>query len=88
VDSADEASRFLQGHGVPEDSIRRRPCGSHRPAPEAGLQAPHPPRVRGRIEPKPETTFGNVKADVLDRFVPGFERGDFVDTIENSPWPE
>jgi hypothetical protein len=40
------------------------------------------------IEPKPETTFGNVKADVLDRFVPGFERGDFVDTIENSPWPE
>ena len=23
VDSADEARRFLQGHGVPEDSIRR-----------------------------------------------------------------
>ncbi|MEU5978317.1 HD domain-containing protein [Streptomyces sp. NPDC047315] len=40
------------------------------------------------ISPKPETTFGNVKADVLDHFVPGFERGDFVRTILDSPWPE
>jgi hypothetical protein len=40
------------------------------------------------IAPKPETTFGNVKADVLERFVPGFERGNFVDVIESSPWPE
>jgi hypothetical protein len=37
---------------------------------------------------KPETTFGNVNADVLERFVPGFERGNFVDIIENSDWPE
>lgn len=27
------------------------------------------------IAPKPETTFGNVKADVLERYVPGFQRG-------------
>ena len=40
------------------------------------------------IAPKPETTFGNVKADVLQRFVPGYERADFVDIIENSDWPE
>ncbi|MEU0574731.1 HD domain-containing protein [Dermacoccus nishinomiyaensis] len=40
------------------------------------------------IRSKPETTFGNVKADVLARYVPGFERGDFVDTILESPWPE
>ncbi|MEV6115267.1 HD domain-containing protein [Streptomyces sp. NPDC052109] len=40
------------------------------------------------IRPKPETTFGNVKADVLERFVPGFERGNFVDTILSSPWQE
>lgn len=40
------------------------------------------------IEPRPETTFGNVKADVLERFVPGFQRGNFVDVIEGSPWPE
>lgn len=40
------------------------------------------------IQPKPETTFGNVKADVLEHYVPGFERGDFVRTILDSPWPE
>ncbi|MEU5401562.1 HD domain-containing protein [Streptomyces sp. NPDC005963] len=40
------------------------------------------------IRPKPETTFGNVKADVLAHYEPGFERGDFVATILDSPWPE
>jgi hypothetical protein len=40
------------------------------------------------IAPKPETTFGNVKADVLERFVPGYQRANFVDIIENSDWPE
>ncbi|WP_425608645.1 HD domain-containing protein [Streptomyces albipurpureus] len=40
------------------------------------------------IRGKPETTFGNVKADVLAHYEPGFERGDFVTTILDSPWPE
>ncbi|MFF1695759.1 HD domain-containing protein [Streptomyces sp. NPDC058257] len=40
------------------------------------------------IAPKPETTFGNVKADVLEHFVPGYTRGDFVEVIRNSPWQE
>jgi hypothetical protein len=40
------------------------------------------------IAPRPETTFGTVNADVLDRFTPGFRRGNFVDIIENSDWPE
>jgi HD domain len=40
------------------------------------------------IAPKPETTFGNVKADVLERFVPGYQRDNFVDIIETSDWPE
>ena len=40
------------------------------------------------IAPKPETTFGNVKADVLERYVPGYQRGNFVDIILNSDWPE
>ncbi|GCD96487.1 HD domain-containing protein [Embleya hyalina] len=40
------------------------------------------------IEHRPQTTFGNVKADVLDRFVPGFERTNFVDVIEQSGWSE
>ncbi|MDX2703420.1 HD domain-containing protein [Streptomyces sp. PA03-6a] len=40
------------------------------------------------IAPRPGTAFGNVKADVLERFVPGFVRGNFVDTILQSPWAE
>lgn len=40
------------------------------------------------IKDRPDTTFGNVKADVLEHFVPGFVRGDFVETIKNSGWPE
>ena len=40
------------------------------------------------MAPRPDTTFGTVNADVLDRFTPGFQRGNFVDIIENSNWPE
>jgi hypothetical protein len=131
VDSADEARRFLQGHGVPEDSIRRvwtaialhttpgipefmEPevalvtagveydvlgIGYHdiSDALRAEITALHPrpdfkrsilQAFTNGIAPKPETTFGNVKADVLERFVPGYQRGNFVDIIENSDWPE
>src|ERR1700759_2991751 len=131
VDSADEARRFLQVHGVPEDSIRRvwtaialhttpgipefmEPevalvtagveydvlgIGYHdlSDADRAEITALHPrPRFKRRIlqaftdgiAPKPETTFGNVKADVLERYAPGFQRGNFVDIILNSDWPE
>jgi hypothetical protein len=131
VDSADEARRFLQGHGVPEDSIRRvwtaialhtTPGIPEFMEPEVALVTagveydvlgigyydisdaaraeitalhPRPDFKRSilrafteGIAPKPETTFGNVKADVLERFVPGYQRGNFVDIIENSAWPE
>ena len=131
VDSAGEARRFLQGHGVPEDSIRRvwtaialhttpgipefmEPevalvtagveydvlgIGYHdvSDADRAEITALHPRPDFKRsilqafadgIAPKPETTFGNVKADVLERYVPGFQRGNFVDIILNSDWPE
>jgi HD domain len=131
VDSADEARRFLQGHGVPEDSIRRvwtaialhttpgipefmEPevalvtagveydvlgIGYHdvSDADRAEITALHPRPGFKRailqaftdgIAPKPATTFGNVKADVLERFVPGYRRGNFVDIIEGSAWPE
>ena len=131
VDSADQARRFLQGHGVPEDSIRRvwtaialhtTPGIPEFMEPEVALvtagveydvlgigyddisaaaraeiTALHPrPDFKRKIlraftegiAPKPETTFGNVKADVLERFVPGYQRGNFVDIIENSAWPE
>ncbi|MGW4119414.1 HD domain-containing protein [Nocardia sp. NPDC004711] len=38
------------------------------------------------IAHRPDTTFGNVKADVLEHFSPGFRRGDFVEVILDSPW--
>ncbi|MCW2693227.1 MAG: Metal dependent phosphohydrolase [Mycobacterium sp.] len=37
---------------------------------------------------RPDTTFGTVNADVLEHFVPGFRRGDFVEVIQGSDWPE
>jgi hypothetical protein len=40
------------------------------------------------FQERPETTFGTVNADVLEHFVPGFHRTDFVDVIKNSAWPE
>lgn len=40
------------------------------------------------LKDRPETTFGNVKADVLQHFLPGFQRGDFVEIIRNSDWAE
>src|SRR6478752_4567175 len=40
------------------------------------------------MAPRPDTTFGTVNADVLERYVPGFKRGNFVDVILNSDWPE
>jgi HD domain len=131
VDSADEARRFLQGHGVPEDSIRRvwtaialhtTPGIPQHMEPEvalvtagveydvlgigyqdisdadrAAITALHPrPDFKRRIlraftdgiAPRPDTTFGNVKADVLERFVPGYQRASFVDIIEMSDWPD
>lgn len=40
------------------------------------------------LRDRPQTTFGNVKADVLAHTEPGFERMDFVEIIKNSAWPE
>lgn len=37
---------------------------------------------------RPHTTFGNVNADVLSHFVPGFKYTNFVDVIRNSAWPD
>ena len=38
------------------------------------------------IKHKPETTFGNVKADVLADKELGFQRGNFCSVIRNSSW--
>ena len=131
LDGADEARRFLLGHGV--DAERARVAWTaialhttpgipehlepevalvtagveydvlgigygDLPAEErAAVVAAHPrPDFKRRIlaaftdgiRDRPDTAFGNVKADVLARFVPGFERTDFVTTILNSPWED
>ncbi|QNB16030.1 HD domain-containing protein [Paraburkholderia tropica] len=39
------------------------------------------------IKHKPETTFGNVKADVIADKEPHFHRGNFCSVIRNSSWP-
>jgi hypothetical protein len=39
------------------------------------------------IKKKPDTTFGNVKADVLADKDPTFKRGNFCDVIRGSAWP-
>ena len=131
VDGANEALRFLQGHGVPEDGIRRvwtaialhttpgvpefmEPevalvtagveydvlgIGYHdiSDADRAQIIALHPrPDFKRQIlhtftdgiASRPETTFGNENADVLERFVPGFQRRNFADAILDSDWPE
>jgi HD domain len=131
VDSADEARRFLQGHGVPEDSIRRvwtaialhtTPGIPEFMEPEVALVTagveydvlgigyydvsdvdraeitalhPRPDFKRNILQAftdgmarKPETTFGTVNADVLERFAPGFRRANFVNIIESSAWPQ
>jgi len=38
--------------------------------------------------PEPGDPFGNVKAEVLERFVSGYQRANFVDIIADSDWPE
>jgi hypothetical protein len=39
------------------------------------------------IKRKPDTTFGNVKADVLADKDPTFKRGNFCAVIRGSAWP-
>jgi hypothetical protein len=41
----------------------------------------------GGFAHKPATTFGNVKADVAERFIPGYKSPNFCDLIANSPFP-
>ena len=63
----------------------------------AAVTAAHPrPDFKNRIlnafaegnYHRPETTFGNVNADVLEHFMPGFERDDFVEVIRHNPWEQ
>ncbi|GAA1791215.1 HD domain-containing protein [Actinomadura chokoriensis] len=37
---------------------------------------------------RPQTTFGNMNADVLQHYMDGFQRDDFVQMVLDNPWPE
>lgn len=64
---------------------RRQVCEVHpRPAFKEGIiQA-----FADGTKHKPDTTFGNVKADVLAEKLPGYQRTNFCDLIRHSAWPE
>jgi hypothetical protein len=67
------------------------------PADVSAVTAAHPrPDFKRQIlaaftdgfKDRPDTTFGTVNADVLEHFLPGFRRTDFVEVIESNAWPE
>ena len=42
----------------------------------------------GGFAHKPQSTFGTVKADVCERFIPGYKSANFCDLIAASPFPD
>lgn len=73
------------GYHAVSDEQRAAVVDAHpRPDFKSGILAAFTEGVKDR----PGTTFGNVKADVLAHYVPGFVRGDFVEVIKDSAWPE
>ena len=73
------------GYDAVSDAQRGAVVAAHpRPAFKDGILAAFTEGIKDR----PETTFGNIKADVLAHYVPGFVRGDFVEVIKSSAWPE
>jgi hypothetical protein len=42
----------------------------------------------GGFAHKPGTTWGTVKADVCERYIPGYKSPNFCDLIANSPFPD
>lgn len=73
------------GYGAVTDEERAAVVAAHpRPDFKNRILAAFTEGIRDR----PGTAFGNVKADVLAHFVPGFVREDFVEVIRASAWPE
>jgi hypothetical protein len=131
LDSANAARKFLQAHGVPENSVElvwdaialhTTPEIPWQKKPEVALvtagveldvlglgfdevpdeikaqvlQAHPRPNFKSQIvqafadgfRHKPQSTFGTVNADVLDKMVPGFKRVNFCDLIAASRFKE
>lgn len=73
------------GYDAISDELREEVVAAH-PRPDFKNQILA--AFHGGLAHRPDTTFGNVKADVLAHFEPGFQRGDFVEVIRNSAWAE
>jgi hypothetical protein len=73
--------------GIAYDELLRRNA-------KLSCQYPRTPRFKDDIiqtfyegsKHKPDTTFGNVKADVLAHKDPDFVQGNFCSVIRNSHW--
>jgi hypothetical protein len=74
----------LRLHVLTEDEIAAVVAAHPRPQFKERVLAAFTDGFAGR----PDSTFGTVNADVLEHFVPGFRRTDFVEVIQNSAWPE
>lgn len=66
--------------GIGYEDISEADAPRSSPVSASGLQT-----ARSRRLPRPER-FGDIKADVLEHYAPGFVRGDFVRTILDPPW--
>jgi HD domain len=56
--------------------------------PREGFKSKIVPAFLEGFKHKPQTTFGNIKADVCERLIPGYVSPNFVDLIAASPWSE
>jgi hypothetical protein len=56
--------------------------------PRDGFKSKIVPAFLEGFRHKPQTTFGNIKADVCERLIPGYVSPNFVDLIAASPWTE
>lgn len=56
--------------------------------PRDGFKSKIVPSFLEGFKHKPQTTFGNIKADVCERLIPGYVSPNFVDLIAASPWTD
>jgi hypothetical protein len=63
-----------------EQVLAAHPCGN--------FKADILPAFANAIAHKPETAFGNVAADVLERVLPGYRRPNFCVLIASAPFPD
>jgi hypothetical protein len=69
---------------LPPDAVDAVTAAHPRPDFKKGILA----AFNDGMKHRPDTTFGTMNDDVLAHFDPAFRRQDFVELIENNPWPE